>query len=108
MKTIEITDQNFKEIVGQSDVPVVIEFFAPWCGPCNKMVPIFEEIAQEYGDFAKICRCDVDQAPKATKEAGIQSVPFILFYKDGMVVDQNIGMTLKSVITEKLDKVINM
>lgn len=100
---IALTDDNFSAEVIEADTPVLVDFWAAWCGPCRIVGPIVEELAREYEGRAKICKLDVDAAQKTAGEYGIRSIPTLLIFKDGKVADQIIGAVPKGQITEKLD-----
>ncbi len=101
-KTIEITDANFEEIIG-SDKPVLVDFWAEWCGPCKMIGPIVEELAGEYDGKAVIGKVDVDNNPQVSAKFGIRSIPTLLVFKGGEIVDKQIGAVPKNVLSEKLD-----
>lgn len=103
MKPIEITDQNFQQEVIQSNVPVLIDFWAVWCGPCRMVAPIVEEIANEYDGKIKVGKLDVDNNPQTAMNYGIRSIPTLLVFKDGKLVDQIVGAVPKRNIVQKLD-----
>lgn len=103
---IALTDDNFSEEVLQANEPVLVDFWAAWCGPCRMVAPIVEELAGEYDGRAKVCKLDVDAAQKTAGEFGIRSIPTLLIFKEGKVADQVIGAVPKTQITEKLDAVI--
>jgi len=100
---IEITDSNFEEVVLNSKVPVLVDFWAEWCGPCRMVGPVVEELAKEYGDTAVIGKLNVDHNPKVATEFGIMSIPALLFFKDGKVVDKQVGAVPKHVLANKLN-----
>lgn len=100
---VEITDSNFDELVTNSDQPVVVDFWAEWCGPCRMVGPIVEEIAKDYEGKALVGKVNVDQNPGISAKFGIRSIPTILFLKKGEVVDKQVGAVPKAVLTEKLD-----
>jgi thioredoxin 1 len=102
MKPIEFTDDNFTQEVEQSDVPVLIDFWAVWCGPCRMVAPIVEELAGEYEGKAKIGKLDVDNNPNVAMKYGIRSIPTLLVFKGGEVVDRIVGAVPKQAIVEKL------
>lgn len=104
---IALTDDNFAEEVLQADQPVLVDFWAAWCGPCRMVAPIVEELAGEYDGRAKVCKLDVDAAQKTAGEFGIRSIPTLLIFKEGKVADQVIGAVPKTQITEKLDAVLS-
>ncbi|MBI5753991.1 thioredoxin [Candidatus Peregrinibacteria bacterium] len=96
------TDENFEKEVLKSDVPVLVDFFAEWCGPCKMMAPIIDELAKEYAGKWKIGKLDVDAAPKTAEKYSVQSIPTLLFFKDGKVVDTSVGFQAKEKIKAKL------
>jgi thioredoxin 1 len=101
-KPIEITDSNFEEILG-SEKPVMVDFWAEWCGPCKMVGPLVEEMAGEYDGKAVIAKVDVDNNPTISAKYGIRSIPTMLFFKGGEIVDRQIGAVPKSVLTTKLE-----
>jgi thioredoxin 1 len=103
---ITLTDDNFESEVLQSDKPVLVDFWAAWCGPCRMVGPIVEELVGEYDGRAKICKLDVDTAQKTAQEYGVRSIPTLLIFNGGKVADQVIGAVPKGQITEKLDGVL--
>ena len=103
---MEFTDANFDQEVLQSDVPVLVDFWASWCAPCNMVAPIVEEIANEYDGRAKVGKVDVDANPQTAGKFGIRSIPSLLVFQGGKVVNQVVGAQPKQMITEKLDAVI--
>jgi len=103
---VEITDKNFDELVLQSDKPVVIDFWAEWCGPCRMVGPIVEEMSTEYSGKAVIGKVNVDENPEVSARFGIRNIPTILFIKGGEMVDKSVGAVPKNVLTEKLDQIL--
>jgi thioredoxin 1 len=101
-KTVEITDANFEQIIA-SDKPVLVDFWAEWCGPCKMIGPVVEELASEYDGKAVIGKVDVDSNPAVSAKFGIRSIPTLLVFKGGEVVDKQIGAVPKSVLSQKLD-----
>ena len=101
-KPVEITDSNFNEIIN-SDQPVLIDFWAEWCGPCKMIGPVVEELAAEYDGKAVIGKVDVDANPEVSAKFGIRSIPTLLVFKNGEIVDKQIGAVSKSVLSQKLD-----
>lgn len=99
---LHITDSNFQEEVLKSSVPVLIDFWATWCGPCRMIAPIVEEMAKEYEGKAKICKLDVDNNQQTAMQYGIRSIPTIMIFKGGQVVDSIIGAVPKQTIVERL------
>ena len=98
-----LTDDNFSQEVLQAGTPVLVDFWAAWCGPCRMVAPIVEELVTEYEGRAKVCKLDVDSAQKTAAEFGIRSIPTLLIFKEGKVAEQLIGAVPKQQITEKLD-----
>ena len=103
---IELTDGNFESLVLKSDKPVVVDFWAVWCGPCRMVGPIVQEIGEEYGDKAVVGKLDVDHNPETARNFGIRNIPTILFFKNGEVVDKQVGAVPKQKLVEKLDALL--
>lgn len=101
-KPLEITDDNFSNIIN-SDKPVLVDFWAEWCGPCKMIGPIIEELAGDYDGKAVIGKVDVDSNPAVSAKFGIRSIPTLLFFKNGEIVDKQIGAVPKGVLSQKLD-----
>lgn len=106
-KYLELTDGTFDTEVIKTSTPVLVDFSADWCGPCKMMGPIIEDLANEYEGKAKITKIDVDVNPQTTSKYGVRSLPTLLIFKDGNVVDKIIGAVPKRVITEKLSAYLN-
>ena len=103
---VEITDANFEELVLKSDKPVVVDFWAEWCGPCRMVGPIVEELAKDYDGKALVGKVNVDDNNEISARFGIKNIPTILFLKNGEIVDKQVGAVQKSVLAEKLDKLL--
>ena len=100
-----ITDANFAEILN-TDKPVLVDFWATWCGPCRALAPVIEELAAEYADKAVIGKCNVDDCDELPMKYGIRSIPTLLFFKSGELVDRLVGAAPKAGIAAKLDTLI--
>ncbi|MBE9484631.1 MAG: thioredoxin [Bacteroidales bacterium] len=103
---LEFTDANFEELVLQSDKPVIVDFWAEWCGPCRMVGPIVHQLGEEYGDKAVVGKLNVDQNADITKKFGIRNIPTILFFKGGEQVDKQVGAVPKKVLEGKLLKLL--
>lgn len=101
-KAIEITDANFEEIL-KSEKPVLVDFWAEWCGPCKMIGPIVEELAGDYEGKAVIGKVDVDSNPAVASALGIRSIPTLMFFKGGQIVDKQVGAVPKAVLAQKLN-----
>ncbi|MCX2742437.1 thioredoxin [Mangrovivirga sp. M17] len=101
-KAIELTDANFEEIIN-GDKPVLVDFWAEWCGPCKMIGPVVEELAGEYDGKAVIGKVDVDSNPTLSAKYGIRSIPTLLVFKGGEIVDKQIGAVPKNVLADKLE-----
>lgn len=106
MKPITFTDDNFNEEVIKSDLPVVVDFWATWCGPCRMIAPIMEELAEKYNGKVKIGKLDVDENQQTAIKYGVRSIPTVLILKGGEVVDTVIGAVPKTIFVEKIQKLI--
>lgn len=100
---LAINKDNYQEVLA-SDKPVLIDFWAEWCGPCRMMAPIVDELAEEYGDRAVIGKCDVEDNNDITMEYGVRNIPTIIFLKGGKMVDKQVGACSKEALKEKLEK----
>lgn len=104
--TVELTEQDFDEKVLSSDQPVLVDFWAEWCGPCHMIAPAIEEIAAEYKGKVMVGKLNVDQHPAIAARYGIRSIPSILLFKDGQVSDQLVGAVPKAKITDMIKRAI--
>ena len=102
---LEIGDGNFESEVLQSDKPVLVDFWAPWCGPCRAISPIVEELAKDFGDKVKFTKCNVDENPTTPTKYGIKSIPTLIFFKNGEIQDKIIGIVAKSRLEEIIARV---
>ncbi len=100
---IEVTDSNFDKEVLQSTLPVLVDFWAPWCGPCRAIGPIIEELSELYAGKVKICKFDVDSGSIVSAKYGIRAVPTLIFFKNGEVAHQTTGAVSKSSLKEVID-----
>ena len=102
---LEITDSNFQEILAEGK-PVVMDFWAPWCGPCKMVGPIIDELATEYEGKVNIGKCDVDENGDVAAEYGIRNIPTVLFFKNGELVDKQVGSAPKSAYVAKIEAIL--
>ena len=98
------TDQNFKQQVLESKLPVVVDFWAPWCGPCRMIAPVLEELDREMGDKVKIVKVNVDENQETASKFGVMSIPTLLLFKDGQLVDKAIGYQPKEALVQLVGK----
>ncbi len=103
---IEITDANFEELVLKSDKPVVVDFWAAWCGPCRMIGPVIEEMSGEYEGRAVIGKVNVDENPGVSAQFGVRNIPTVLFIKNGEVADKSVGAVPKAQLTDKLEALL--
>jgi len=103
---VELTDESFDEIVNSSDMPVLVDFWAPWCGPCKMMTPVIEEIADIYADKAVICKLNTDDSRDSAMEFGISSIPTLILFMNGQIEKKWVGLTSNKVISEAIDELL--
>ena len=105
-QVLEANDASFEAEVVQSDRPVLVDFSATWCGPCKKLEPVVHEIADDYKGRLNVVKVDIDKAPGIAAKFAVMSVPTLVLFRDGKVMDQLIGLVAKRVIAERVDKVL--
>ncbi len=102
----DVTDQNFEEEVIKSTLPVLVDLWAPWCGPCRMVAPVVDKLAEKYDGRFKFCRLNVDENPKTATGYGVMSIPTLIFFKDGKAVDTVIGAVPEQVLQPKIDNLL--
>ena len=105
-KTIAVDESNFEQLVLQSEIPVLVDFWATWCGPCRMVAPVVEELAEEYAGRVSFGKVDVDQNPRVASQYGIMSIPSLLIFKDGKPVSNIVGFRPKDQLKKNLDDVL--
>ncbi|ACA59434.1 thioredoxin [Candidatus Desulforudis audaxviator] len=103
---VEINEKTFENEVTRSDQPVVVDFWAEWCGPCRSMAPVIQQVAAEFAGRVKVGKVNVDQNQALTARFGIKGIPTLLFFRDGQVVDQEVGFTPRGVVVEKINALL--
>jgi thioredoxin 1 len=101
--TVEVTDANFDEVVLKSTVPVVVDFWAQWCGPCLAIAPALEELAQEFDGKLVIAKLDVDNNPEKSQAYQVRSIPYLVFFKNGQISERHVGMASKGDLKKKIE-----
>jgi thioredoxin 1 len=106
MKPVTLTNDNFENEVAKSDIPVLVDFWAPWCGPCKALAPIMEQLAAEYAGKLKIGKLDIDENNELAIKFGVRSIPTMLFFKGGQPVDKMVGAVPKAQIIQRLGQIL--
>ena len=106
VKYVTLKDDSFQQEVINSETPVLVDFWAAWCGPCRVIAPVIEELAEEFDGRAKVAKLDVDENAVTPMQYGIRSIPTLLYFKDGQVVDQVVGAANKKVLKQKLEALV--
>lgn len=105
--TLEVTKETFEKEVKAADVPVLVDFWAPWCGPCRTLAPTLDELANEFEGKAVVCKINVDENPELAQEYRVSGIPSLLFFKGGEAVDQMVGVQQKADLANKLTELSN-
>ena len=103
---LQVTDTSFKQDVLESDIPVLVDFWAPWCGPCRMVAPVVDEIAQQYEGKVKVVKLNTDENPQVASQYGIRSIPTLMIFKGGQRVDMVVGAVPKTTLANTLEKYI--
>lgn len=103
---MEVNDSSFDAEILQTETPVLVDFWAPWCGPCKAIAPVVQELAETFGDKIKFAKCNVDDNPVTPGKYGIRAIPTLILFKGGNVVDQITGMVAKSKLEEAIQSVL--
>lgn len=103
---LEVNDDNFEDVVLKSDKPVLVDFWAEWCGPCRMIAPIIEDISKEYEGRAVVVKCDVDNSPRTSSKYSIRNIPTVLFFKDGKIADKQVGAVPKTSFVNKINALL--
>jgi thioredoxin 1 len=103
---VELTDADFDDMIHKSEGPVLVDFWAPWCGPCRMMAPIIEEVSKDYQDKAKICKLNTDDARDSAMEFGISAIPTIILFKGGQIQKKWVGLTSKKELSAAIEELL--
>ena len=100
---IEVTEKNFDEVVEKSEMPVLVDFWAPWCGPCKALAPTLNKIVKEFEGRVKVVKINIDESPELASKFSVMSIPTLILYIDGQVKDQSVGLVNKSQLSKKIE-----
>lgn len=103
---LEVNDDNFEDVVLKSGKPVLVDFWAEWCGPCRMIAPIIEDISKEYEGRAVVAKCDVDNSPRTASKYSIRNIPTVLFFKEGKIADKQVGAVPKTNFVNKINALL--
>jgi len=103
----EVNENNFEEVVLKSDKPVIVDLYAPWCGPCRMVTPILEELSNEYTETAEIVKCNVDENPNIAMKYNVRSIPTVLYFKNGQVENLTVGAISKQSYKENINLLLS-
>jgi thioredoxin 1 len=103
---VELSDASFDETIHSATVPVLVDFWAPWCGPCKMLTPIIEQVADDFAGKAQVCKLNTDQARDTAVEFGISAIPTVILFKDGQIQKKWVGLTSKKDISEAINKLL--
>ena len=103
---VDVTDSTWEEAVMNSELPILVDFWAEWCGPCKMIAPAVHDLAEEYAGKLNVAKVDIDNSPEIATKYGIRSIPALIFFKDGQPVDQVIGALPKGALKKKIDSVL--
>ena len=106
MSAVQVTDSTFNQEVIENELPVLVDFWAPWCGPCRMVAPVVDEIAEHYTGKVKVVKVNTDEHPKVASQYGIRSIPTLMIFKDGQRVDMVVGAVPKTTLANTLEKYI--
>ncbi|MDD5019316.1 MAG: thioredoxin [Candidatus Omnitrophica bacterium] len=107
MGAVHLSDENFKKEVLESKTPCLVDFWAEWCGPCRRVAPVVEEIADEFQGRVKVAKLNVDEGSKTASAYGVMSIPTLMFFKDGKVVEQIVGAVAKQELAAKIEELLS-
>jgi len=103
---VNVTDNDFEQVVLQAETPVMVDFWAPWCGPCRAVAPVLEDLARDYAGKVKIAKLNTDENPERMVEYGVMGIPTLILFKDGKEVDRIVGAGPRAIYTQRLEKVL--